>query len=292
MDLRWLEDAIILLEEGNMTRASDRRGVTQPAFSRRIRALETWLGAPILKRHANRVDIEQSLSANEQEIRTLIERLQDLRKRIAYFDPEHSTLTIAIQHSLIFSAFPELVAFTRTKAPAIDFRLRAGNHSDCTSMFLRGYASALLCYERPNKDRLPFDETVLRQVWGSDRLVPVIGGSLRYIVDRDTEVPEDTPALVFPEQSFFGNVLRQAGRPFSTRAGTISPVCETAFSIGIKELALKGIGTAWAPMSLCVQEIESGQLINLSYRYGSVPLEIALYTKREDEITRALEFSR
>ena len=44
MDFRWLEDALILIEERNLSRAAARRNVTQPAFSRRIRALEDWVG--------------------------------------------------------------------------------------------------------------------------------------------------------------------------------------------------------------------------------------------------------
>ena len=44
MDLDWLDDVLVLLEEGNMTRAARRRNITQPAFSRRIRGFEDWLG--------------------------------------------------------------------------------------------------------------------------------------------------------------------------------------------------------------------------------------------------------
>ena len=43
MDMNWLDDVLILLEEGNMTRAAARRNITQPAFSRRIEALKTGL---------------------------------------------------------------------------------------------------------------------------------------------------------------------------------------------------------------------------------------------------------
>ena len=32
MDMNWLDDVLILLEEGNMTRAAARRNITQPAF--------------------------------------------------------------------------------------------------------------------------------------------------------------------------------------------------------------------------------------------------------------------
>ena len=40
MDLDWLKDFLALAEQKNFSRAADARNVSQPAFSRRIRALE------------------------------------------------------------------------------------------------------------------------------------------------------------------------------------------------------------------------------------------------------------
>mgnify|MGYP000229594305 CR=1 FL=1 len=88
MDLRWLEDVLILLEEGNLTRAAQRRAITQPAFSRRIRAFESWLGHDILDRDVNRVKIRDSARNNETEIRALIQRLNGLQKRMLLADAD------------------------------------------------------------------------------------------------------------------------------------------------------------------------------------------------------------
>jgi DNA-binding transcriptional LysR family regulator len=48
MNLSWLHDFLALAETGNFSRAADARHMTQPAFSRRIRALEDWLGVACL----------------------------------------------------------------------------------------------------------------------------------------------------------------------------------------------------------------------------------------------------
>jgi hypothetical protein len=50
MDIMWLEDFIKLADEGNFSRAAEARNLTQPAFSRRIRALEEWVGATLVDR--------------------------------------------------------------------------------------------------------------------------------------------------------------------------------------------------------------------------------------------------
>ncbi|WFN95937.1 LysR family transcriptional regulator [Edwardsiella ictaluri] len=53
MDVKWLEDFISLQRLGNFSAAARARNVTQPAFSRRIRALEMWLGVPLFDRSSN-----------------------------------------------------------------------------------------------------------------------------------------------------------------------------------------------------------------------------------------------
>src|SRR5215212_336558 len=50
MELNWLEDFLALAEHRNFSRAAEARHVTQPAFSRRIRALEAWVGTPLVVR--------------------------------------------------------------------------------------------------------------------------------------------------------------------------------------------------------------------------------------------------
>ena len=52
MDTRWFQDFVTLAEVQNFTRAADMRNVSQAAFSRRIQALEQWLGAKLIDRAA------------------------------------------------------------------------------------------------------------------------------------------------------------------------------------------------------------------------------------------------
>ena len=55
METIWLEDFLALASELNFSRAAQRRHITQPAFSRRIRALESWVGAPLFTRTTHNV---------------------------------------------------------------------------------------------------------------------------------------------------------------------------------------------------------------------------------------------
>lgn len=73
MNLSWLEDFLALAESGNFSRAAERRHMTQPAFSRRIRAFEDWLGVALFDRGSHPVTLPRSLIVDELKQRRLIE---------------------------------------------------------------------------------------------------------------------------------------------------------------------------------------------------------------------------
>ena len=145
MNMLWFDDVLTLLEERNMTRAAARRNITQPAFSRRIRSFEEWLGIEVLDRKSNRVEISPALAMNEAEIRSMVSRLNELRTKIAQHAPAVSTTTIAATHALVYSTFPDMALRARARFPGLRFRLRTANLSDCVTLFLRGDTNMLLC---------------------------------------------------------------------------------------------------------------------------------------------------
>ena len=165
----------------------------------------------------------------------------------------------------------------RASLPGLQFRLRAGNLNDCVTMFLRGDTSMLLCYEAESVGPLQFGPDILRGIWGNDYLIQVVGGALRYRIRDKGSVAADTPAIVYPEDSYFGKVLHNSGRPFGVPGADTSAFTVTAFSSGVRELILAGLGIGWLPFSMIHQEVQSGALISLANTYGKEPLHVAVY---------------
>jgi len=50
VDTKWFEDFVSLAETRSFSRSAQLRHVTQPAFSRRIQALEAWAGTDLVDR--------------------------------------------------------------------------------------------------------------------------------------------------------------------------------------------------------------------------------------------------
>lgn len=286
MDLALFDDVLVLLEEGNMSSAARRRNVTQPAFSRRIRTFETWLGRPIVMREPNRIEIEPALRANVVELQALVGHIRELRQRIAAYDPGRQTLTIAAQHSLIISALPDFVRSARETHDKIGFRVRAANHNDCISLFLSGEAALLMCYEHESDADMPFDASVIRATWGRDRLVPLVGGPLRFDLPGNGRIPSEAPIIRYPAQSFFGEMLGRAASAYARHAGAV--VAETAFTAGMKEMVLDGLGVGWLPMSLVYGEVQSGALLVCNEDEDTLPLRISLFARETNPVAKQL----
>jgi LysR family transcriptional regulator, hypochlorite-specific transcription factor HypT len=79
MDTTWFEDFLAVLEEGGFTRAAERRAVSQPAFSRRIKALEDWVGANRFDRTTHSVSLTAAGERLRPAAEEILRRLQIAR---------------------------------------------------------------------------------------------------------------------------------------------------------------------------------------------------------------------
>ena len=274
MDLRWLEDVLVLLEEGNLSRAARRRAVTQPAFSRRIRAFEHWLGEDVLERDTNRVRIRASLRDNEDEIRALLLRLGELQRRIRVSDPAGRMVTLTTQHALALAPTSHLLVAFRHEFGPLRFRLRTADRSECISIFVRGDADLLMCHMSADDPNLMFDRSFTRETLGRDALVPVASPAL-----TRKGIGPDLPFIAYPDHSYFGQVLGRAQQAGQVQLSHGRPLCDTEFSMSARALALRGLGLAWLPMGLVRDDILAGSLQDLSAVLGTAGLDIVLFVR-------------
>jgi DNA-binding transcriptional LysR family regulator len=286
VDTRLFDDVLALLDEGNLSRAAARRNITQPAFSRRIRSFEDWVGIPLLDRQTNRIGLHPTLAANAAEIRSTIQRIEALRARLRD-GPDGGRLVLATQHALAVSIVPQALAALHKVEKGLTARLRTMNREECLSFFVRGDADVLMIYEARDFPPLPFDDTIGRRTWMRDTLVPVCGGALRHRLDREGRPQGPFPMIRYPADSHFGRLIERNGveRAMLDQGGHVA--VETAFSIGALRLAEAGLGVAWVPHSLCLREIASGDLVNLGGQFGQIALDVSMFFSRESAISWA-----
>lgn len=97
MNFSWLEDFSALATTGNFSRAAEERHMTQPAFGRRVRALEEWIGTELFDRSSQPVRLTEA----GQWFQGVA---NDLMAQVARVPGEARIIAEASSHSLRFAA--------------------------------------------------------------------------------------------------------------------------------------------------------------------------------------------
>jgi len=287
MELKLLEDLVTLLEEKSFTRAAVRRHVTQPAFSRRIRLLEDWLGVELADRSTKPISILPPGQEMEEEVRDLVHRFYALRNMARTQAETRDRITFVAQHTLAMSHFPLLIGSIKRYLPDTAYRVNPANNDDCEALFLKD-ADFLLCYET-DKQRFDFSYRSVRRIeLEKDLLVPV--ASARFIEvfdDLDTLFDGNIPLLLYQQGGFLADALANTCMPAVLRDYRIEVICESAFSASLKEMALAGLGVAWLGKGLIKKELNDNTLVSLESRLGSVDLDVVLYFREAGSSEKA-----
>lgn len=293
MELKWLEDLLVLLEEKSISRAASRRHVTQPAYSRRIRQLEHWLGVELVDRSTKPIKIRASALSLEDEVRDLVNRFYAMRNRV---HESSERVTFVAQHTLAISRFPALMREVKKRLPDSSYRVVPANYEECEALFYND-ADLLLCYQTPQRHFDFSHKAVHKLELGQDRLVPV--ASTRLAAQLGELVPAMTlPLLAYQQGGFLAEALASTRLPELMRNYRVEAICESAFSASLREMALADMGIAWLPGDIILDEISDGSLVSYGALLGEVELDIVLYYRAETlaetvgEAIAALEISR
>ena len=284
MELKWLEDLLVLLEERSISRAATRRHVTQPAFSRRIRQMEQWLGVELVDRSTKPIQLRDTALLLEDGVRDLVSGIYALRNRV------HETserVTFVAQHTLAISRFPALIRGVKQGLPQASYRVLPANYDQCEALF-HGEGDLLLCYQSAQRY---FDfphQPVRRLALGSDCLVPVMSPRLaRQLGELAPDM--SIPLLMYQPHSFFAEALAATCLPRVIRDYRIETICESAFSAGLKEMALADMGIAWLAREIIAGELDSGRLLSCGAQLGEVELDVVLHYRDAGQAARVGE---
>jgi DNA-binding transcriptional LysR family regulator len=272
MDVDWLEDFLALIDAGNFSRAAEKRAVSQPSFSRRIRSLEEWVGATLIDRSTHTV----RLSAAGDRFRTTAEetlrRLKLGREEArAAAKAASETLRFASTHVLSLTFFPSwlrsLEVDVQTNAT---IELIADNMVACERLMIEGRAQFLLCHHHEAANvRLGSDFRSIRL--GSDVLLPVAAPQV-----VAAGITSETPQLAFTNDSGMGRILAAAwaarGLPPRAQPGFASHLASV-----LTAMARDGRGVAWSALSLVSDDLALGRLVRAGAEEDEVPIEIRLW---------------
>jgi len=270
METKWLEDFVSLAETHSFSRSAQLRHVTQPAFSRRIQALEAWAGTDLVDRSAYPTRLTPAGVTLYGQALEMLQALHNTRAMLrSHTAAGQDVIEFAIPHTLAFTFFPAWVSSLREKFGPLKSRLIALNVHDAVVRLVEGGCDLLIAYHHPSQPfQLDADRYEMVSL-GEEVIAPYsrpdAQGQPLFLLPG--HVGQPLPYLGYAPGAYLGQVvdflLKQAGTPIH-----LDRVYETDMAEGLKAMALEGHGLAFLPYSAVRNELRAGKLVS------AVPAEL------------------
>jgi LysR family transcriptional regulator, hypochlorite-specific transcription factor HypT len=282
MELKWLEDFLQLVETGSFSRAAHRRYVTQPAFSRRIRALEEWLGAELIDRTCYPTKLTRAGEQFRDRAAAIVRQSLDAKAFARGLQSAPSdTILFAAPHTLSLTFFPRWISTLSKQIGRIRAKLLASNVHDGVMSLVEGNCDLLLCYHHPNQPVQLDDDRYEMKVIGTETISPFCksdaSGKSSVALPGDERTP--IPYLSYAPQAYLGRMVELILQQSPTRAN-LECVYENDMSEALKVMMLNGHGMAWLPESTVTRELKSKRVARCGSGHWTGTMEIRLYRER------------
>jgi LysR family transcriptional regulator, hypochlorite-specific transcription factor HypT len=264
MDTKWLEDFVSLAETRSFSRSAVQRHVTQPAFSRRIQALEAWAGTDLVDRSAYPTRLTSAGQTLYVQALEMLQALQSTRAMLrGHNSAGEDVIEFAVPHSLAFTFFPAWVTSLRAQFGPVKSRLIALNVHDAVMRLVEGNCDVLISFYHASQPfQLDADRYEMVSL-GSELLAPYArplasGAPMFQLPGRAGQA---LPYLGYAPGAYLGRVvdllLKQSPTPIH-----LDRVYETDMAEGLKAMALEGHGIAFLPRSAVQKELRAKKLVS------------------------------
>ena len=285
METKWLEDFVSLAETRSFSRSAQLRHVTQPAFSRRIQALEAWTGIDLVDRSSYPTRLTpagETFYAQALEILGAVQATRNMMR--SHQAAGQDMIEFAVPHTLAFTFFPQWLLDLRPHFGAVKTRVIALNVHDAVMRLAEGGCALLIAYHHPAQPIQLGAERYEMLSLGSETLAPYAKPD----ADGQPQFPlpgapgQRVPFLSYGPGAYMARlvelILKQAAQ-----VPPLEPIYETDMAEGLKAMAVEGHGLAFLPVSSVRKELKARRLVPAAPS-GSFELtmEVRIYRERPE----------
>ena len=264
METKWLEDFVSLAETRSFSRSAQLRHVTQPAFSRRIQALEAWAGTDLVDRSSYPTRLTAAGTTLYDQALEVLQALQNTRAMLrGHSSSSSDMIEFAVPHTLAFTFFPAWLSAVRADFGPLKTRLIALNVHDAVMRLVEGGCDLLISYHHPSQPLQLDAERYEMVTLGQESLAPYAkaGADGQPVFSLPGSAGEPLPYLGYAPGAYLGRIteliLKQSGTAIH-----LERVYETDMAEGLKAMALEGHGVAFLPFSAVKKELRTGKLVS------------------------------
>lgn len=289
MNQQSLEDLLAFIELRNITLAAQRRNISQPAYSRRLKALEEGENTMLVDRSGRPSVPTKALSSMKNELEMALLALQKVSKGFARDAEFKRSISIASVHSLSTGSLPVAIQKIEHLIDEADIRIHSANQDICFQLLMTEQVSAMLAYEKADQPlQAPLD-LVEKTIVTKDQLVPVCSPEFKQKLDSLIREKQKIPLISYPSNVFLGRVIHND-------VVTRSPhIFSQKFLAGMSSVVITavstGLGVAWVPASVIKDEIKNNRLIILQEEgFERIDLIVAMLQLRRKKSQHMNQF--
>jgi LysR family transcriptional regulator, hypochlorite-specific transcription factor HypT len=282
MDTKWLEDFVSLAETRSFSRSAQLRHVTQPAFSRRIQALEAWAGTDLVDRSSYPTRLTPAGETFLAQALEMISSLQATRSMMRSHQASGQDMVeFAVPHTMAFTFFPHWLMDLRQRFGAIKTRLTGLNVHDAVLRLTEGSCDLLIAYHHPTQPlQLAADRYDMLSL-GQETLAPYAkaGADGQPLFRLPGRPGAPVPFLSYAPGAYMARIVEQIIKLAATPLH-LDPIYETDMAEGLKAMALEGHGLAFLPASSARKEIRARRLVAAGPADYELTMEVRIYREK------------
>ena len=290
METKWLEDFVSLAETRSFSRSAQLRHVTQPAFSRRIQALEAWAGLDLVDRSSYPTRLTPAGETFHGQALEVLGSLQATRNMMRGLQAGGADMIeFAVPHTLAFTFFPTWVMDLRKRFGEMKSRLIALNVHDAVMRLTEGSCDLLVAYHHASQPLQLSPDRYEMLSLGQETLAPYAKGGAdgKPMFRLSTTGSTRLPFLGYASGAYMARLVDQIlkSTPVLPHLDT---VYETDMAEGLKAMALEGHGIAFLPSSSVKKELRARRLVSAAplqddadHAY-EVTMEVRIYRERPE----------
>jgi DNA-binding transcriptional LysR family regulator len=258
MNEQALEDLLALIKSRNISRAARTRNISQPAYSRRLQAIEASHGINLVDRTGRPATPTQILLEMASDIESALTSIKRVTLDLKRGYKENEVLAIAALHSLSSVPIPKAISQIQSLLSGHQIQLWSGNQNACFQRLMTEEVSLMLAYETPvNTLEIPTDLVIKTQVT-TDLLVPVCSPKQLNKIINSIPGSDQIQIVTYPENIFLGKQVHQ--ELIAKSAHNFSQKLGAEMTSAIVSSAQAGLGMAWLPLSSIEDELKYGLL--------------------------------
>ncbi|MDR5785451.1 LysR substrate-binding domain-containing protein [Caballeronia sp. LP003] len=272
METDWFEDFMALLDAGSFSKAAENRRLSQPAFGRRIKALEDWVGTPLVVRGTHTLTPTAAGKHLSSVTSELLRRITSARTELMELAATNrAEIKLASTPALAQTFFSSWIRGIETVHMPASMSLSVDSMTACERSLMAASSHFVICHHH-QRIRTPLESSQFDAIkLADDALLPLCSPAMAAARPESNEIR----FLNYTPESGLHRVV-ESERADRLSSLKLRQVFTSPSSMVLAAMAREGHGMAWLPAHFAADDLAAGKLVLLGSGAWSIPLAIRL----------------